>query len=149
EIFAGDVILFVRGTETPLSIRFGETTPIARDSVNAIVAQWVADHDQIAGAGTDTLPNATALFVPLIGSQRTVGALGVKPRDPQKWLDPDERRLWESCASLIALSLERDQSVLQAHEAQLRMQTEQLRSSLLSSVSHDLRTPLAAISGAA
>jgi two-component system sensor histidine kinase KdpD len=77
-----------------------------------------------------------------------VGALGVRPADPQLFLDPEQRRLLETCASLIALSTERDQSVLEAHEAQLQFQAEQLRSTLLSSVSHDLRTPLAAIAGA-
>src|SRR5262249_51981457 len=63
--------------------------------------------------------------------------------------DPDQRHLLETCASLIALSIERDQSVLEAQAAQLQVQTEQLRNSLLSSVSHDLRTPLAAIAGSA
>src|SRR5262249_2252636 len=92
--------------------------------------------------------DATAWFVRLIGSQRTVGALGVKPGDFQRFLDPEQRRLLETCASLIALSLERDQSVLDAYQAQLQVQAEQLRNSLLSSVSHDLRTPLAAIAGA-
>ena len=72
-----------------------------------------------------------------------------KPDDPQRFLDPEQRRLLETCASLIALAIERDQSLLEAHEAQLQAQTEHLRSSLLSSVSHDLRTPLAAIAGAA
>jgi len=129
-------------------LRFGQETRIAANPINAVVAQWVTDHDQIAGAATDTLPNATALFVPLVGSQRTVGALGVMPVDSQSLLDPEQRRLLETCASLIALSIERDQSVLQAHEAQLQVQAEQLRSSLLSSVSHDLRTPLAIIAGA-
>jgi two-component system sensor histidine kinase KdpD len=148
EIFTGEVVLFIRSGNAPLTIRFGGQTQIAREPINAIVAQWVADHDQMAGVGTDTLPNATALFVPLTGSQRTVGALGVRPRDLQRLHDPDQRRLLESCASLIALSIERDRSVLEAHEAQLRVESEQLRSSLLSSVSHDLRTPLAAIAGA-
>src|SRR5205085_2352860 len=123
-------------------------TSVAKHAVNPIVAEWVAQHDQMAGAGTDTLPNATALFVPLIGSQRTVGAVGIRPADTQHFLDPDQRRLLETCASLIALSIERDQSVLQAHDAHLQVQAEQLRSSLLSSVSHDLRTPLATIAGA-
>jgi two-component system sensor histidine kinase KdpD len=103
----------------------------------------------VAGLGTDTLPNATALFVPLTGSQRTVGALGVRPDDPQRFLDPEQRRLLETCASLIALAVERDQSVLEAQQARLRAEAEQLRNSLLSSVSHDLRTPLAAMAGAA
>jgi two-component system, OmpR family, sensor histidine kinase KdpD len=149
EIFGGEVVLYVRLADGPVSLRFGDDTTIAQAPINAIVAQWVADHDQIAGVGTDTLPNASALFVPLVGSQRTVGALGVRPDDPQRFLDPEQRRLLESCASLMALSVERDQSVLEAHEAQLRVQTERLRNSLLSSVSHDLRTPLAAIAGTA
>jgi two-component system sensor histidine kinase KdpD len=148
EIFNGEVVLFVRDAAGHLELRFGQDTTIAQHEVNAVVARWVADHDHAAGAGTDTLPNATALFVPLIGSQRTVGAVGVKPNDPERFLDPDQRRLLETCASLIALSLERDHSVLEAQEARLRVQTERLRNSLLSSVSHGLRTPLAAIAGA-
>lgn len=108
----------------------------------------MADHEQIAGAGTDTLPNATAFFVPLIGSQQCIGAIGVKANEPDRFANPDQRRLLETCASLIALSLERDQSVLEAGEARLRVQAEELRNALLSSVSHDLRTPLAAIAGA-
>jgi two-component system sensor histidine kinase KdpD len=148
EFFGGEVVIFLRQQGQPLTLRFGENTLIARQPVNGIVAQWVAEHDHVAGLGTDTLPNATALFVPLIGSQQTVGALGVRPGDADRFLDPDQRRLLETCASLIALSIERDESVLAAHQAQVQVQTEQLRNSLLSSVSHDLRTPLAAIAGA-
>ncbi len=161
EIFDAEVVIYLRAASEPagassslrdhsekLDLRFGGATSIAQQPINAVVAHWVADHDQMAGLGTATLPNATALFVPLTGSQRTIGALGVRPKDPQQMLDPDQRRLLETCASLIALSLERDQSVLESHQAQLQVQTEQLRNSLLSSVSHDLRTPLAAIAGA-
>lgn len=149
EIFGKEVILFVREPGEPVKLRFGEGTGVAQAPVNAIVAQWVADHDKVAGLGTDTLPNATALFAPLTGSQRTVGAVGVRPDNPERALDPEQRRLLETCASLVALSIERDQSVLEAQQADLKAETEQMRSSLLSSVSHDLRTPLAAIEGAA
>jgi two-component system, OmpR family, sensor histidine kinase KdpD len=149
EIFTAEVAIYLRSETGPLTLHFGKDTTIAQVPVNEIVAQWVADHDATAGAGTDTLPNATALFVPLTGSQRTVGALGIRPEEAQRFLDPEQRRLLQTCASLIALSIERDQSMLEAHEAQLRVQAEQLRNSLLSSVSHDLRTPLAAIAGTA
>jgi two-component system, OmpR family, sensor histidine kinase KdpD len=148
EIFDGEVVIFAREPAGSLELRHGQDTSVARHEVNAVVARWVADHDLPAGDRTDTLPNATALFVPLIGSQRTIGAVGVRPNDPDRFVDPDQRRLLETCASLIALSLERDQSVLEASEAHVRVQAEQLRNSLLSSVSHDLRTPLAAIAGA-
>ncbi len=87
--------------------------------------------------------------MPLIGSQQTVGALGVRPEELGRFLDPEQRRLLETCASLIALSIERDRSVLEAQQAQIQVQAEQMRNSLLSSVSHDLRTPLASISGTA
>jgi two-component system sensor histidine kinase KdpD len=148
EIFDGEVVIYARESPGAVTLRFGSETSVAKHEINAVVAQWVADHDQVAGAGTDTLPNATALFVTLTGSQRTLGTIGVRPKDSERFSDPEQRRLLETCASLIALSLERDQSVLEATEAELRVQTEQMRNSLLSSVSHDLRTPLAAIAGA-
>lgn len=148
EIFSGEVVVFLR-IENGVELRFGQQTSVAALPVNAVVAQWVAEHSQIAGAGTDTLPNATALFVPLVGSRQTVGAIGVKPEEAGRFFDPEQRRLLETCASLIALAIERDQSVLDAQQAQVQVETEQLRSSLLSSVSHDLRTPLAAMAGAA
>ncbi len=153
EMFSGEVVIYLlvvdRHGDSQLEIRFGQQTSVAAVPVNAVVAQWVAEHSQIAGADTDTLPNATALFVPLVGSQRTVGAIGVKPSDSGRFLDPEQRQLLETCASLIALAIERDQSVLDAQQAQVEVEAEQLRSSLLSSVSHDLRTPLAAMAGSA
>jgi two-component system sensor histidine kinase KdpD len=149
EIFDGEVVLYLREPSGSLSLRFGEGSNVAAQPINEVVAQWVATNGKVAGAGTDTLPNATALFVPLAGSQQVVGALGVAPKERERFFDPDQVRLLETCGSLIALSIERDQSVLQAHEAHLQVQAEQLRNSLLNSVSHDLRTPLATIAGAA
>ncbi|HEY2826591.1 MAG TPA: sensor histidine kinase KdpD [Pirellulales bacterium] len=149
EFFGGEIVVYLRESDELFSLRLGNNTSVAQNPTNAIVASWATDHDQMAGLNTDTLPNATALFVPLVGSQHTIGALGIRPDDLTRFRDPEQRRLLETCASLIALSIERDQSVLEAQDAQVRMQTEQLRNSLLSSVSHDLRTPLAAIAGTA
>jgi two-component system sensor histidine kinase KdpD len=148
EIFNAEVVIYLREAEDSLTLRFGETTTIAKEPINRDVARWVADNGKQAGAGADTLPGATALFVPMIGSRRTVGAIGVRPQDFGRFLDPEQHRLLETCASLIALSLERDESVLEAHQSQLDAETEKLRSSLLSAVSHDIRTPLAGIAGA-
>ena len=149
EIFDGEVVLYLRESPTSISLRFGERSEIVRHPINEVVAQWVVTNGKVAGAASDTLPNATALFVPLAGSQQVLGALGVTPKDEHRFVDPEQVRLLETCGSLIALSIERDQSVLDAHESQLQVQTEQLRNSLLSSVSHDLRTPLATIAGTA
>jgi two-component system sensor histidine kinase KdpD len=149
EVFDGEVLLYLREASGALTLRFGEATEIAKQPINEVVAQWVSTNGKTAGAGTDTLPNATALFVPLAGSQQMVGALGVSPKDKERFLDADQVRLLETCGSLIALSIERDHSMLQAHETRLQFQAEQLRNSLLNSVSHDLRTPLATIAGTA
>jgi two-component system sensor histidine kinase KdpD len=149
DIFAAEIAVYLTESNGRTALRIGEQTAIASASINQIVADWVAQNAKIAGAGTDTLPNATAYFVPLVGSQRTVGALAVRPKDPTILLDPEQRRLLESCASLIALAIERDESVLDAQQAQIRIEAEQLRNSLLSSVSHDLRTPLSTIEGTA
>jgi two-component system sensor histidine kinase KdpD len=105
-------------------------------------------HDAIAGHGTDTLPNAVALFVPLSGSQSTLGAIAVRA-DAADWLVEPEFRQWlESCANQLALALERDRMTVAAGDARVKAEAEQIRSTLLSSVSHDLKTPLAAIAGA-
>jgi two-component system, OmpR family, sensor histidine kinase KdpD len=149
EIFDGEVVLYLREPSGSLLLRSGDETEIAKRPINTVVAQWVATNGKVAGAGTDTLPNATAVFVPLAGSQEIVGALGVRPREAGRFLDPEQIRLLETCGSLVALSIERDRSVLKANEAELQVCEEQLRNSLLSSVSHDLRTPLATIAGAA
>lgn len=147
DIFQAQVLIYLE-EEGRLGLRHGAKNAIASDAVNEVVAGWVAEHQQIAGWGTDTLPNATALFLPLIGTVKPLGALGVRPLEEWRVHDPEERRLLESCVTQFALAIERDQLALAAHDAELRVETEELRNSLLSSVSHDLRTPLAAISGA-
>ncbi len=77
-----------------------------------------------------------------------MGAVGVKANDIARLLVPDQRQLLEACTSQLALALERDQMAMAAQEAQVEAEAEHLRSALLSGVSHDLRTPLAAIAGA-
>jgi len=109
--------------------------------------QWVFDHRELAGFGTDTLPRAAGLYLPLTGSQRTVGVLGVRPQAPARLLDPEQMHLLETFASHTALAIERAQLANEAQQATVEVETERLRSALLSSVSHDLRTPLAIISG--
>ncbi len=95
ELFGKEVVVFVRDPGKQVELRFGAATSIAQTPINAIVAQWVADNDKTAGFGTDTLPNATALFAPLTGSQRTVGAVGVRPENPEHCSTPSNADCWK------------------------------------------------------
>ena len=113
------------------------------------VAQWVFEHGEAAGRGTATLPGAKATYLPLKATNGILGVLGVLPEGEAQWTEPDQRRLLEAFADQAALALERLQLAEQNAEARRRMDEEQLRSVLLSSVSHDLRTPLGSITGAA
>ncbi|WP_437193289.1 DUF4118 domain-containing protein [Planctomicrobium sp. SH527] len=148
EITSGEICIYLSCPSAPAELVFGGNSSIANHPVSLPTAQWVIDHEQIAGAGTNTLPNALAVFFPLIGSQRSLGAVGIRINEMQTLLEPDQRRFIEACANQLALSLERDQLAIDATEAHIQAETEQVRSSLLSSVSHDLKTPLAAIAGA-
>ncbi|HEX4445264.1 MAG TPA: sensor histidine kinase KdpD, partial [Polyangiaceae bacterium] len=112
------------------------------------VAEWVWNHQRPAGRGTDTLPMSSALCVPLPGSRGRVGVMALYPSADSRLDDPDERALLHTIAGLIGSSLERTQLAEEARLASLRIETEQLRNALLSSVSHDLRTPLGVVTGA-
>jgi len=112
------------------------------------VVQWVFEHAQTAGRGTATLPGAQAIYLPLLASAGTVGVLGVLPAEAQPAPDVEQLHQLDAFAGLFALAIERADLAAEAQRIGLQMETERLRSSLLSAVSHDLRTPLSAITGA-
>lgn len=113
------------------------------------VAQWVADHGHRAGLGSDTLPAAPALYLPLGEGRRGLGVLAVLPKNPRRVLLPEQRHLLETFAAQIGLALERAGLAETAAGARVAAERETLRNTLLASISHDLRTPLAAMAGAA
>ncbi len=112
------------------------------------VAQWVYDHGHMAGQGTDTLPGGEMVYLPLKASSGMIGVLALLPLNPARIALPEQQRLLETFTGQIALALERVKLAMEAQNIQMKMETEQLRNSLLSAISHDLRTPLAAIVGA-
>jgi two-component system sensor histidine kinase KdpD len=124
------------------------TLPGATAEVDLAVAQWAFDRGEAAGRGTDTLPASTCLVLPLKAPMRLRGVLAVDPGHTRV-LGPDQRRLLETCASLLAISLERIHYIDVAQKSTLQIESERLRNSLLSAISHDLRTPLAALVGLA
>jgi two-component system sensor histidine kinase KdpD len=113
------------------------------------VAQWVFEHGEAAGLGSNTLPAAEALYLPLATAERNLGVVGLRPDDPDRFDDPAQRQLVEAILGQAAVALERTQLAEEKRLVHLEFEAEQLRTSLLSSLSHDLRTPLAGIEGAA
>ncbi|GAB1387001.1 DUF4118 domain-containing protein [Melaminivora sp.] len=116
---------------------------------DASIARWSLEHGQRAGQGTDTLAAAPALYLPLIAPVRARGVLVLQLRQHERLQVPEENRLLDACTSQIALALERVHFVEVARQTEVAMQGERLRNTLLSAVSHDLRTPLTGILGAA
>jgi two-component system sensor histidine kinase KdpD len=112
------------------------------------VGRWVYEHRQLAGLGTTTLPGASALYLPLLASRGPVGVLGVRPANRHSLEAPEQLHQLETFGNQTALAIERANLAVEAQDAQVRVERERLRNSLLSSVSHDLRTPLTTITGA-
>jgi two-component system sensor histidine kinase KdpD len=121
----------------------------ALPQVDLSVAQWVHDRWQPAGFGTDTLAGTPIHYVPLRAPVRNRGVLALAPRNERLIFVPEQRRLLDTFAAQIALALERVHFVEVAQEAEIGIASERLRNSLLASISHDLRTPLAVLEGAA
>jgi two-component system, OmpR family, sensor histidine kinase KdpD len=113
------------------------------------IAQWVLDHGRRAGLGSDTLPAAPALYLPLGSESHRLGVLGVLPTNPRRVLLPEQRHLLETFASQIGIAVERARLAESAEASRVEAETESLRNTLLASISHDLRTPLSVIAGAA
>ncbi|MEN6346428.1 MAG: sensor histidine kinase KdpD [Armatimonadia bacterium] len=123
------------------------TEPMNLDGDEMSVATWCWQQGREAGPGTDTLSGADFRYLPLRTGKEVVGVLGLHLPGPEGYLAPDERRLLESTASLVALAIERLHLTEKAGQAEVLRVTENLQSALLNSVSHDLRTPLASITG--
>ncbi|HTR05868.1 MAG TPA: sensor histidine kinase KdpD, partial [Paraburkholderia sp.] len=119
----------------------------ALNDVDLDIAQWVYDQQKQAGHGTETLPAATALYLPLKAPMRTRGVVALLAEQMAEFAVPEQRRMLDTFVAQIALALERVHYVEIAQDALVSMESERLRNSLLSAISHDLRTPLTAIVG--
>jgi two-component system sensor histidine kinase KdpD len=148
EVFEAQAVVLLPDKTGRIVYPRGEGTAQSCHGSDLSVAQWVYDHGQMAGQGTDTLPGGEVVYLPLKASSGMIGVLALLPLNPSRIALPEQQRLLETFTSQIALALERVSLAAEAHNAQIKMETEQLRNSLLSAISHDLRTPLAAIVGA-
>jgi two-component system sensor histidine kinase KdpD len=145
-VFGAPSLLLALDTKDKL-VSVSETATLPQ--LDAGIAQWAFDHNELAGFSTGTLPSAPVLYVPLKAPMRTRGILAILPTAGQWTAAPEQQRLLETSATLIAIALERVHFIAVAQEALIQMESEQLRNSLLSALSHDLRTPLTVLTGLA
>jgi two-component system, OmpR family, sensor histidine kinase KdpD len=141
-----EVVILIPEGEA-IAVRAGFPPEDLLDDADLAAARWCWDHNQPAGRGADTLPGAKRLYLPLRTGRGSVGVLGINRKTPGPLFAPDEQRLLDALADQAAVAIERTQLAESIDEARLQAETERLRSSLLTSVSHDLRTPLASIIG--
>ena len=142
EFNAGSTLV-VADDDNRLQVLPGGTAP-----VDMAVAQWAFERGEPAGRGTDTLHSSPTLVLPLKAPMRIRGVLVVAmPQGQVPGVEP--RRLLQTCASLLAISLERIHYIDVAQKSTVQIESERLRNSLLSAISHDLRTPLASLVGLA
>ncbi|TDQ83711.1 sensor histidine kinase [Paraburkholderia silvatlantica] len=150
EVFGARVALLLPDSADKVQQKIEEPDPrimLDAASLDIDVGQWVYDQQKPAGNGTDTLPAAVARYLPLKAPMRTRGVLAVVTRDARELQVPEQQRMLDAFAAQIALALERVHYVDIARDALVNMESERLRNSLLSAISHDLRTPLTAIVG--
>jgi two-component system sensor histidine kinase KdpD len=119
------------------------------DEADLAAAKWCWEHNQPAGRGADTLPGAKRLFLPMRTGRGPVAVVGLDSEHPGPLLSPDQRRLFNALADQAALAIERVSLAQDVQRARVAAESEKLLSALLTSISHDLRTPLASVLGSA
>ena len=132
-----------------IAVKAGYPPDDTLDDADIAAARWAWEHNRAAGRGADTLPGAKRLYVPLRTGRAAVGVIGLDNDRQGPLLSPEQQRLLDALADQAALAIERVQLVADVDNARLVEEAGRLRSALLTSISHDLKTPLAAIMGAA
>jgi two-component system sensor histidine kinase KdpD len=118
------------------------------DDADVAAATWAWENDRAAGRGADTLPGAKRLFLPMRTGRGKTGIIGIDNDKPGALLTPDQRRLLDALSDQTAIAIERVHLVEDMDRIKRTIETDRLRAALLTSISHDLKTPLAAILGA-
>ena len=149
ELFACTALALLPDDEGRLQDFIGDREAFNLSHKGESVALWVFANGKVAGLGTSTLPTSGALYVPLVGLKDTVGVLGLRPQTQGALFSPEQMHMIETLARQVALALEVERLETESLHAQMEAETERLKTSLLSSVTHDLQTPLAAIMGSA
>jgi two-component system sensor histidine kinase KdpD len=147
QILGAKVVVLLPEAER-LVLQAGQPPDLQLTEAERAAATWAWQHNQPAGRGADTLPGGEWFYLPLATARGAVGVLGLQFDMPGVVISPDQRRLLEALAGQAAVAIERTRLVRDMEQARLLTETERLRDALLSTVSHDLRTPLVSIIGA-
>ena len=132
-----------------IAVKSGYPPEDTLDAADLAAATWAWENDKPAGRGSDTLPGARRLFLPMHTGRGPIGIVGIDSDKPGPLLTPDQRRLLDALMDQAALAVERVRLVEDLDRAKRTAETDRLRSALLTSISHDLKTPLASVLGAA
>ena len=132
-----------------LTVKTGYPPEDELDKADLAAANWAWSNDRPAGRGSDTLPGAKRLFQPMRTGRGAVGVIGIDNDRTGPLLTPDQRRLLDALMDQGALAIERVLLVEDMDKVKRTMEQDRLRSALLTSISHDLKTPLASVLGAA
>jgi two-component system sensor histidine kinase KdpD len=132
-----------------IAVKAGYPPEDMLDEADLAAAKWAWQSDRPAGRGSDNLPGAKRLFLPMRTGRGVIGVVGIDSDKPGLLFTPDERRLLDALIDQAAIAIERVHLVEDMDRVKRTVETERLRSALLTSISHDLKTPLAAVLGAA
>jgi two-component system sensor histidine kinase KdpD len=142
-------VVILMPAEQSIEVKAGYPPEDRLDDADLAAARWSWEHNRPAGRGADTLPGAKRLFLPLKTGGNPIGVLGIDRDQPGPLLTTDGRRLLDALANQAAIAIERITLASDVAAARMTAETERLRAALLTSISHDLRTPLASILGSA
>ena len=132
-----------------LVLKAGYPPEDSLEDADLAAAQWAWSNNQPAGRGADTLPGGKRLFAPMRTGRGPVGVAGIDRDKPGPLLTPEQHRLLDALLDQGALAIERVHLAEDVDRAKLAAETGRLRTALLTSISHDLKTPLASILGSA
>jgi two-component system sensor histidine kinase KdpD len=132
-----------------IAVKAGYPPEDTLDEADIAAAKWAWENNRPAGRGSDTLPGAKRLFLPMRTGRGAIGIVGIDSDKPGSLLTPDQRRLLDALIDQAAIAIERVYLVEDVDRAKRTIETDRLRSALLTSISHDLKTPLAAVLAAA
>src|SRR6266508_347341 len=132
-----------------LTVKSGYPPEDQLDQADLAAANWAWSNDRPAGRGSDTLPGAKRLFLPMRTGRGAIGVIGIDSDKPGPLLTPDQRRLLDALIDQGALAIERVLLVEDMDRVKRTVESDRLRGALLTSISHDLKTPLASVLGAA